>query len=1136
MNNFIKIILIFLVLTSANLYLEAETEVKKDNADCALIIDSKSKSGFSVDPNSYEICDGDLSLKIIYMLYGDILTNDIVKNFVEILIDVPQSNVELNQVSGLSAPIAAIYYALTNLIFSIGSIFIVYQSISYLHKAQVSGQFLGQNKGNAIKVALQGLGVLFLIVPIGNILLIQLIVFLMAILGIMIANYFLSAFLSSVEVKSTKFEVNNESLYHSSGAFSKGLVSIELCKERTNQLILSNKVTATSEWVKESPDSYAWGDNDMEEFNELAHQCLSYYSKGKESSDFEKQVKSIVVHKPTLDDCDDGEVIDEITYHKKDFGSPHTCGKIEYTWPDMETMMPTDISASDSDKKIFFEIVGSVSIGSMWATIFPMAGKGLINSKDYKNNWSAKNNYKLFLDANKKSINDILSSDLKDEEKDKSLKEIFNAHSNLILEKLRKDEVLQSPEYENIENFQLKSNLIYVNHLAISNYLLGGMTTNDQSFSLDTDKVYRPGESVEFFGIDTFSPTIKEASLNLHKSHCAYNWESLYESRYNYLIYEETTEENTALTNFMDKTKKIDFECTILGKNAEDSNKPYIKYVFDGTERDEYFSDIKIGANGVKEKSKDQEAIKITKVKMNELSIKYINEAGNNMTYLTGYNYAVKDALVRSMSERLKETADFKIMIETRQSGWAALGGMMLSISKNMVNASSYSNSILNTANVESKMDQKDGNLEFYNIKAFIIENEENIAINDNTLLTMNLSSLFGSLGVTSVSKNLNDAGNETEDGMLEDILDYILTDIIFSPMKYLIGGSNMDQDESLIKNLESCSKSLDCYPSDSHPLNNMMMFGHAIIDKVVSIILLKYAVDFVVSLLQSMDGDAKGKSGIGDFGSLISKIFGFIPGIGTIASVFISVLTVLAIGLQMILNAIAPFMIILMTVGILCGFMLPTLPYVFFTIVFIGWIITIFIVTIAAPIWILKLANLREDGKTSISVGEIWRITGSVLLKPPLITIAMIIAWTISSVSLYFINSTFFTVLEATLVDSNPISMMIAHIMAYVLYVALIYIILQHSFGLIGKFSDDVSQLIGVNQIGDQQSIQGLQVERLLAAGAVGQQLGGIASKETDRSQIRKSERGTQAFDAIGKKIQEKIASRNNTGNPPEK
>ena len=42
----------------------------------------------------------------------------------------------------------------------------------------------------------------------------------------------------------------------------------------------------------------------------------------------------------------------------------------------------------------------------------------------------------------------------------------------------------------------------------------------------------------------------------------------------------------------------------------------------------------------------------------------------------------------------------------------------------------------------------------------------------------------------------------------------------------------------------------------------------------------------------------------------------------------------------------------------------------------------------------LLKLAQLKDDGSTSITPMELWQVTGSVLIKPPLLTIAMIFAW----------------------------------------------------------------------------------------------------------------------------------------------
>ena len=66
---------------------------------------------------------------------------------------------------------------------------LLYQTGKFIYVTQSSGQFMGKDNGKTLNIVMQGLTA-FLIVPVGDILMIQLIILIMAIIGIMIANFF----------------------------------------------------------------------------------------------------------------------------------------------------------------------------------------------------------------------------------------------------------------------------------------------------------------------------------------------------------------------------------------------------------------------------------------------------------------------------------------------------------------------------------------------------------------------------------------------------------------------------------------------------------------------------------------------------------------------------------------------------------------------------------------------------------------------------------------------------------------------------------------------------------------------------------------------------------------------------------
>ena len=226
----------------------------------------------------------------------------------------------------------------------------------------------------------------------------------------------------------------------------------------------------------------------------------------------------------------------------------------------------------------------------------------------------------------------------------------------------------------------------------------------------------------------------------------------------------------------------------------------------------------------------------------------------------------------------------------------------------------------------------------------------------------------------------------------------------------------------------------------------------------------------------------------------------------GVFVKVLIGIVKTLAMIISQVFSHLMPLLTTMLLIGILCGYLLPLMPFLIFSIVFIGWLISIFIISIAAPLWVIMLGNIQEDGNTQMSIKQIWSITGAVLVKPPLITIAVIFAWTLSSISLFFVNSTMYGIIAATISEAGIISNLMSYCLSYVMYITVIYLVIYHSFQMIGKFSDEVSQLMQVKAAGDNEMVNNLGIEKLMAGGMIAKQMGDLGFDK-----MTKGDRGAQ-------------------------
>jgi conjugal transfer/type IV secretion protein DotA/TraY len=1100
MNKYFKLFVTVLFLFSFSTSALADDE-------CALIADASASSGYTVDKDSFEICKQDLSFTVFYLLFGDSLSSPAVEPFIAALVTIPESTKNLNLAAGLGVQIKGVYETLSTLIFTIGTIMILFQTGRYLHKAQSSGEFMGQRRGKVASVAIQGLITIFLITPLGSVMVIQVIVFLMAIIGIMLANFFTGGFLSTVEVKSTKVEIDDNTLFHTSDAYAKALTSHKMCEKRTAKLILNNNLSSTSQWVTEEPDFLSdFTNNSIEEFHQIADACLSYSKTMKASAEQRSQTNVILNQVIDNISCDYSSD-NTIERYTSDFGAPNGCGTISYAWSDITSLKTDAFWDTDDDDRI----------DEM---------EDIIADSSYQESWSAKNYYPSFVAANISAVRAIVISNASGKEKNKQLKAVYDDQIAKYITIIEGETQLGNV-IDTIEDNKLKSQMINAKHLAINNFLLGsvqhsnGADTNISQTT--TSEHYLHGEDPDFLGVDALYKSADIAAQYIESAHCAYNWgdPDMTRSRKTLAQY-ESFDSSDKLADFLDSAGNFSFECMDYKGEREGAKFTYISN--SNAETAKAMSNIVITGSGEnvavvpRHVKGSPEYNAIRKAMQDTYGKDNIQNAMVEMSLLSGYYYSVKKALGLSLSKDLKTLTDNSVMIETRQKGWAALGSMMLTISQEMVNAGHFISTVLGSGSAASVGNSSGNTIDFVNQEALNVSSEETTdSSSDAKLKRMSMTNIFNGIGGGHISdaNDHNTSAEENESELVEQLLDYVV-DTIFSSVKYIKMASNMDEDKGLLGGLKECGKKNDCISTDTHPLNAIMMFGHSMIETMINIMIIKTAADFITKLElgASKNGTEEGgsakklimKIGVWVGGGLINFLIGFVKVLATIVSV--------------VFKHLMPLLSLLLLIGILCGYMLPLMPFLIFTMVFIGWLISIFVISIAAPLWVIMLGNIQEDGNTQMSVKHLWSVTGSVLVKPPLITIAVIFAWTLSSISLFFVNSTIYGVIAATMSDAGIISKLVTYSLSYVMYITVIYLVIYHSFQMIGKFSDEVSDLMQVKRAGDNEMIQNLGIEKLLAGGAIHKQINDLGFKE-----LTQKDKGSQDSRSGQEKATDKLA-----------
>lgn len=1058
---------------------------KDDAPACGVIYstDGDTDSPLIVEEHNMRICEEDLSFNVFYMLFGDLLQSPLAQESVSLFVDVSTSTKSLNDIGGLGTSILSIFQALSSLVFYLGGIWILWQTGKYIYAAQTSGKFLGNNgQGNkmALSVAMQGMTTIFLITPVGSILMIQLIILLLSIVGIMLANYFLSSFLHHTYVKTTEVQINKPLLMDMGHAYTSSMTEIDLCEQRTATAILNKNTIAGSAFIEESPDAWsAFDDNEVDDFLEITYECVvKYHGLPSQSSKTEGELGRAKILQQAYNSCDQEEVDSEIDRSNKSFGYPHTCGTYTFAWPDMGYLNDMGVQDEDEDGIEFIE--DSLSSGK------------------YKSEFSTKSYYDSYYSDAKDFVSSVINDVSKtDNEKKKSLHEYYLLKGEEYYTDFSAKEILSSDTFSNIKNQKIRLDLIAATHINSINYLLGGYLEKDEGFGEDPDYNYYEKDKL-LFGFDYFrNISSKIASKKLIASHCAEKWDELYDSRVFFKYFEGITDTDSVdAVDFLNHNEK-NFECLYFEKANNDDEEGTFSYVLDHADT---FNDIDTTTS-----SRDMASASITSKKMvEEVAPDLKREAKIEMEVLKGYYFAVKYGMLKSMAEKIKESADTGILVKARERGWAFLGSLMLEIANSQGNARKYVDTIMETSGAYPTVAQNGVARNYFNVAA-LSENPSGEQY-DELLKSMNIGEIFSDTSSLTISENSAVLDDDSYFFQLFVKAKNWIKNYIFSPIVYIQRGSGMDSSYSLDESLEECAKTNECVPSDSHPINTLMMFGQDLISKAITIIL----IGIVADMVSKIDGGGKKDSG---GGINMSAILGNIP--------FLKAITFIADIISALINAISPFLYTMLFVGVLCAYLLPTLPYITFAIVFLNWIINIFVVLFTSPILVLMMGKLDENGNNQISFSRLWQSYGSVLLKPALITVAMIFAWTLSSVSLFFINSTIYPLFMSIGSSSSSFTMeIISTASIYIIYISTIIIVVRHSFSIISSFADEFLSIIGVRGTGDANIVQNMNLERLLVAGQ--------AAKHLQQGATGGANLAKDTGSLLKRRIKEKMESKN--------
>ncbi len=1022
-----------------------------------------------IKDKSSEICQEDIAFNVLYLMFNKVFEQDTIKGVVEEITPVGNGVKSFAAAAGSGDSIMTIFGAVNNIIILFAILFFSYSIIKIIYKTQTNGEFLGDRRSKVAGVIFNNLAVILLLAPVGTVLVIQVIVLFLAIIAIMIGNYFWSSFLYATKIKSTVVEIDDQILIQEANGMAIGLVETNACMERTTQDILNKKFNMGSAFETVDGDDNA----ELIQSARAIHQCVNY--KISPIRNGEGYVNGYEFIRPKTDgDCTDEWFGDDIEYVVSDYGKEHSCGSINYNIPNLRNLFLDDEEEAET----------------WWGTSI----SDLMSDYDTKTKFNSfRDNKRLLI---KNTIGDTINA--------KKEEEIFKLFDKEV-EDLSK-QITNSIKVDDVTDKKLAAKLLYTRSIFILNKLLGAEEDESDLKLIDTE-IRIEGSVIENvptkYGIEILNNQAKIIYDYLEKDYCLDNVHLNASARLNAIAFNDTL---TATQKFERYNARrggedplLSFTCLklLFKKNG-------YKMEYNALNKQLPYADInKTSFPYVVDKDKKTAIDNYMKTEKRSLV-----DALTEKYVLQGYIYTVKKAVALALTEELKKVQDEELLKKIRKEGFAGAGSMMLKITMEQSNATTFKNSIQSTGKAAGNGNSPDGTyvsvVELINQEVSDTEDKKMMPAFDKISL---ISTANYSRNLTDYEK-INQANQNAEKDEFDSFLGNV-ENMIAYPLVYIKNASGFDQGLTISQNLKKCRETDKvCVSPDSHPLNALMLFGQESLNYGIIIKI----TEAIVRLIVAVTSDEKPKDNKGgvmeDIKSSAKSLVMKLPGLKIIHGIAYIVLV--------FLETISPFVNLMIFMGVFLGYVLPTIPYVAFAIAFLSWIISIFTTMISLSIYILMCSS--STGENNIELSKIWEMTGNIILKPALITIAIIFGWTLSSVSLYYVNTTIYA-LFSTAQDGFILSI-VKSIMIYFIYVGIIYIVVYHSFKVINKLPDEILGMLNIRGTQDGQFIESLQFERFIQAKVVSDGINNMSAAvnrqidlKTARNDINSYNKAKQEF-----------------------
>jgi conjugal transfer/type IV secretion protein DotA/TraY len=147
---------------------------------------------------------------------------------------------------------------------------------------------------------------------------------------------------------------------------------------------------------------------------------------------------------------------------------------------------------------------------------------------------------------------------------------------------------------------------------------------------------------------------------------------------------------------------------------------------------------------------------------------------------------------------------------------------------------------------------------------------------------------------------------------------------------------------------------------------------------------------------------------------------------------------------------------------GATLAYYIPMVPYIYWIMGVVGWMVVVFEAVLAAPLWAVMHMHPEGEGLAGHHAARGYMLILEIFMKPLMMIFGLIGAFLVAKPLMWLLNATFFSYTNSMTSDVNSITAFLGWLFGIMVYCGLAVVMMHKSFSLIHLIPEKVMEWIG--------------------------------------------------------------------------